>query len=194
MGAEPLVLAGFVTLVVGYFVAGRVRKQLRRNAWQAVASELDLTVVDEFGVEGTLRGIAVSAQVFGRGYGNNRDHYTRYIAQLDPGHLPAGLELRREGVIGAMGEALGFEDQKTGLEDVDRKLRIRAESAEELQRWAAQPEIAEGLRTMADSVDDYVLIAGLLSATTYGIASQKWLRAGLRRTARIAEALSRGGP
>lgn len=191
MGSEPLILAAFVSVVVGYFVTKMTLRRFRAAAWEAVASELDLTIAGEFTVEGKLSGVEVSAHAYSRrASSNNREWHTQFEARVDRSGLPDGLELRREGIIHKVGEALGLEDHKIGVEEIDGKLRIQAANASELDKWASQPHIIDGLRTMAKSVDDYELIDGTLRTVTYGIASQKWLKAGLKRTARIAAALS----
>lgn len=125
----PFVL-GAVGVVAAVF-GGHYHKRMQEEAWSAAAAQLGLQFVASSNwmsyaeIRGDFRGVHVVVDVFARGSGDSKAHYTRYRMQY-PSMVEGAFTLSKQRTLSFLGRFVGKTDHKIGDPTFDSRVVIDA--------------------------------------------------------------------
>ena len=152
-----MIPAAMITLIlVVIALIGMLATAFRTQTWKEAARRHGLEYSESglFGlkphIRGRLDGVPVRVDVVTRSSGENSSSYT--VVRADPGaELPRGLRLHKEGLGTSVVKLLGGQDIQIGVDEVDKKWRIRGESETVIAGLLRDPEVRRGLVDLAGS-------------------------------------------
>jgi hypothetical protein len=139
----PYFFGIFVLLLGGGFAWSVMKSAKRRANWAVLAESLGLDHLDDILV-GMLDGFLVTVSVEQRGSGKSRHEVTVFKTDIEA-NLPAGMAIVSEGIISKVTKMFGAEDIQLGLAELDPKLMIQAQNADEVREWARRENVRLGL-------------------------------------------------
>lgn len=134
---------GLVTVAVALSLAF---DQRRRQAWEKVANRLGLSYRNDK-IVGRFDGTQISVILDVRDNGRSRREFTIFTLQLNPG-IPNGLVITRERILSLLSKAVGSQDVRLEIEDLDPELLVKGKNEDEIRAWAQRENVSRGLRDM----------------------------------------------
>ena len=159
----PLIVAvGFIAFMLGLLVWSSRRRRRALACWQAVAASIpgmQMRGPKLCAMDGTIDGMSVSVGVKKKGTSESPSSFTHIVCRI-PTPLPQGFALASENLASKLFSALGGQDHQIGDPDFDRRVRVRALSADDACRVLANRDIRLALADLLGTTAGLQLLPG----------------------------------